>query len=78
MKEEKKVESFWVMSDSGDEYKINVYRTIIRVPRRGGNYGYAEGMERLATDDGDHVNEIDDDTFELVSTGKILRRIKDS
>lgn len=35
---------------------------------------WIEGLKRLELSDGSHVNYIDDDTFQIVATGKLLRR----
>ena len=66
------LESTFVALDPDDnEVGINVYRTMVTIPGRGGDI-VKPGRARLETDDGESVNVLGDGKYEIVESGTIL------
>lgn len=63
--------------DMGQVYRVQEWQEMISVPDL--STGVTEkipGMKRLRTSSGHHVNPIDKDTFKIIETDTIVRRIK--
>lgn len=60
-KREVELGSFLVKTDSGKEYTMVEYAVVT-------------GMKRYTTSTGLSANRIDDETFELVQTGEVVRK----
>lgn len=60
-KREVELGSFLVKTDSGKEYTMVEYAVVT-------------GMKRYTTSTGLFANRIDDETFELVQTGEVVRK----
>ncbi len=62
-------------SDDGTKYEILVYQEMITMETMG-ETKVLPGLKELTLTNGDHVNFVDDNTFEIVSTGERLTRIR--
>ena len=62
-------------SDDGTKFEILVYQEMITTETMGGTT-VLPWLKELTLTNGDHVNLVDDDTFEIVSTGERLTRIR--
>lgn len=72
----KLVEEFWAESESGGKYLLSVYAKM--VDQRNKDYPTApprEGLKYVKTREGLHCNRIDDNTFQVVETGDVVRRL---
>lgn len=63
-----------VVDETGDPYTIDQYQSFIQVSTLEGGHAWAPGV-RLFKLGGYAVSRIDDHTFQVVSTGAILKRI---
>lgn len=64
---EKPIDRFKVASDTGQTFTIIRYQTYIITGEFGENDQAVPTTQRLATSNGDHVNEIDENTFEVLT-----------
>lgn len=72
-------DEFAAESDDGQRFRMLVYQTFIDVCSRSNpNAPPAKGQKTLRTDEGYHVNRIDEDHFEIVGLGLRLKRVEDS
>lgn len=61
--------------DQGAEHEIEEWQEFIDAGHMQNPHARIPGMKELRLRQGGGVNFIDNDTFEIVSTGKIVRRI---
>ena len=61
-------------ADDGTIYEVDEIQEYISSRPHSGGERWIPSLKRLELTDGSHVNHIDDDTFEIVSTGEIIRR----
>ena len=77
VKETREIKRFDARSDDGEyETTIIIYQDFIDAGTRGSPNAVIPGMKKARTIDGCACNRIDDDTFEIVPTGVIVRRIR--
>lgn len=76
MQREKLVEinRFKARSDSGSVYTVVEYQTIIHFEGLSSG-GSMKGTKSLVLSDGRHVNYIDENTFKIVATDEIIRKV---
>ena len=72
----REIERFDAMSEDGDRFTLIHGQYIIETVAQDGTRTRAPGIEFFTTADGDPVNRIDDDTFEIVRTAMIVKRIQ--
>ncbi|KAA3642802.1 MAG: hypothetical protein DWQ07_19955 [Chloroflexi bacterium] len=66
---------FVAQSDSGQEYTIVQYQEFIDAGARDDPNAEVPGLKSMKTTTGLHVNYIDSDTFKIVPTGEVVRRV---
>jgi len=71
---EKLIETFFARDGAGNEYEIEVWQNFIETRSRAGTELLA-GLKSIRTSCGLSVNHIDDETFNIVQTGQILRKV---
>jgi hypothetical protein len=74
--EQRQTDRIIAVDDDGDEYVIIEYTTFIEFRPISGPATWTKGTKELRLDTGQHVNWIDDDTFQIVSNDRVLRRLK--
>ena len=62
-------------SDDGTKYEILVHQEMITMETMG-ETKVLPGLKELTLTNGNHVNFVDNNTFEIVSTGERLTRIR--
>lgn len=67
------VDTFLVVDDEGNEYRLVVYQDTIASRTRSG-VRYAGGLKSVKTADGLPVERIDNETYQLRDTGRLLRK----
>jgi hypothetical protein len=73
---EVEINSFRVKSENGMDLIVIEYQEEIDVTHHGSDHReYIQGMKRLATSTGLSVNQIDPQTFKIVSTGETYRKV---
>jgi hypothetical protein len=72
---EKLIEKFQAKDDDGNLYTVHVYQYLIESQLINRPSGPVGGTKREALSDGTPLEWIDDDTFRIGSTGKIIRRV---
>lgn len=75
IKREDIIGQFQAISDSGNKYTIIEFQKIIDAGSHDDINAEIKGMKRLATSDGQAVNFKDSNTFEIVETSEIVRKI---
>ena len=72
----KVIERFDAMSEDGHRVMLVRWQNVIDTRAEDGTRTHGVEPDSLATADGDAVNLIDDDTFEIVRTAMIVKRIQ--
>ena len=73
---EREIDRFRAKSDEGHTYVVVIYQEFHRVEEVGSpTASWVPGMKRLALSDGSPLNRIDDNTFKIVFTNKIIRKV---
>lgn len=72
----KLVDMFECTDEFGTIYTIKAYAPELRYPTFSGDNSVIFGTKSLYTSDGQHVNMIDDDTYQIVVNDRLLKRIK--
>jgi hypothetical protein len=67
---------FRAVSDDGEEFVVIEYQRIHEHKDLNGKISITKGLKRLALNDGSGVNRIDPDTFKIVQTDQIIRKIR--
>lgn len=62
-----------MQSDDGTRYEVLEYQEFLDAGTKDGP-DWVPGLKRLVLANGRHLNHIDDDTFQIVVTGQIVRR----
>lgn len=75
MGREIEIDRFLVKTDSGKEYVIVQYQEYISARSFNDPHGEVAGLKRLSTSTGLHVNYIDPQTFKVVETDEIVRKV---
>ena len=76
-REQREIERFAARSDDGAyETTIVVYQDLIDVQTRANPHARVPGLKDARTSEGHACNRIDDDTWEVVQLGLIVRRIR--
>jgi hypothetical protein len=70
-----KTDEFKAVSDEGNEYLIAEYQGIINMGSMKNPNAEAKGLKWLKTSNGFAVNYIDADTFKIVETDEIVRKV---
>ena len=71
----KEIDRFQVISESGNEHTVIVYQEYIDVSTHDDPNASIPGSKSGVTLEGYHVNFIDENTFKIVETDEIVRRI---
>ena len=71
---ERLIEQFNTRNDNGDLVRLSVYQQVIDAGHYKDPHATIPGVKRIVTEDGEHVNFVDDETFTVVSTGETLKR----
>jgi hypothetical protein len=66
---------FRAISDDGQEFVVIEYQPI-RETRTLSGTSITKGLKRLVLSDGSSVNQIDPETFKIVQTDQIIRKIR--
>lgn len=69
----REVERFGVVSDDGEQHVVVHMKEIISAGSMDGP-ATMDGLSNFFTDRGETLNKLDNDTFKVVVSGKILRR----
>lgn len=69
------VDRFQARSDVGREYTIVIYQSFIPAPSHDDPHGEIAGMKSLFTSSGLDVRYIDSETFKIIKTNEIVRKI---
>lgn len=69
------VDRFQAVADDGEEFTVIVYRQTIKGRDLDGTEWTKLGLPDLALVDGSAVNQIDTETFQIVETDKIIRKV---
>lgn len=72
----KEISRFEAQSDSGERYTVIEYQTMIEFQPISGPKSFVGGTKELLLANGSDVEFIDDDTFQIVKTDKVIRRIR--
>ena len=75
LREKQLIDEFDVRSDDGYETTILVYQDILDAGHMGDPHATIAGMKEAWTADGHRCNRMDDDTFQVVSSGLVVRRV---
>jgi len=70
------LEEFDAQSDSGKIYAVQIWQEEIDASSMSSGRKKILGMKQAMLSDGSHVNVIDSETFEIVDTGEIIRKIE--
>ncbi|MFL6843758.1 MAG: hypothetical protein ACJ8ER_02620 [Allosphingosinicella sp.] len=70
------VERFAAIGDSGRTYTVVIYQKLIEFRPLSGPVQYAKGAMDAKLLDGRDVNPKDTETFEIVETGEIIRKVE--
>lgn len=74
VKKIKEIDSFPAFTDTGTEYRIFQYQEYIDASTAQKPNATIPGLKFMETSDGFHVNYLDDNTYQIVETGEIVRR----
>jgi len=72
---EQLVEQFRVRTERGEVETLRIYQQIIPAGSFGNPNATIKGMMRVEDEDGNGVNRIDDDSYEIVARGIMATRI---
>ena len=72
----REIERFDAESEDGDRVTIIRWQKVIDTGAQDGTRIHAAGLDSFTTDDGNDVRLIDDDTFGVVRTEMIVRRVQ--
>lgn len=75
MKREVETGRFLAKTDTGKAYTIIQYQEYISAGSSSDPHAEVEGLKRLSTSTGLHVNHIDPKTFKVVETDEIVRKV---
>jgi hypothetical protein len=73
---EQETRRFRAVSDDGEEFVVIEYQRIIEHKLLSGATSVTKGLKRLALSDGSSVNQIDPETFKVVQTDQLIRKIR--
>jgi len=72
---EKVIATHRMKADDGTVYEVDEIQEFTGSSSLSGGRKWIPTLTRLELPDGSHANHIDDDTFEIVATGEIIRRV---
>lgn len=72
---EKEIRRFIAETDDGEKFTIIEYQNFTTHRPINGPSQTIPGLKRLTLLDGSHVNMIDEETFQIVQTDQIIRKI---
>jgi hypothetical protein len=75
MRQEREVARHLAVGSDGTEYEVIEIQEYDERRTINGEWIRIDGFRRLELDDGSFVNRKDAETFEIVSTGEIIRKI---
>lgn len=75
MSREREIGRFFAKTDNGKEYQIVEYQKYIDASTMDSPNEEIPGIKRMQTTDGLHVNYIDSETFKIVETNEIVRKV---
>ena len=70
------VRTYWVKRPGGARLLVDEFWDFVDTSLTFTGTSYVPGMKRLASREGDDVRQIDDVTFQLVSSGEILTDVR--
>jgi hypothetical protein len=65
--------SFNAIDDDGETHALHVYGSMIDVSDFDNPNAEIEGLKQIQTDDGKHVNRLEQGRYQIVATGQTLR-----
>lgn len=71
-------ETIDVVDSAGQKHKVIIFTPMIEVQptfQSPGRFSYMRSNERIELSDRRSLNRIDEDTFEVITTGEILKRL---
>ena len=71
----KLIGKYVAQSDGGDRHVVLEYQEFIEVETKDGRE-FIPGMKEYHLETGGRVNWVDDDTFKIVQSGAILKRVR--
>ena len=72
---EEEIDRFEAVSDDGEMFTVIVYQEL-RESRSLTGSSWSKGLPRLFLSDGKAVNEVDPETFKIVETNQIIRKVR--
>jgi hypothetical protein len=66
-------DSFIAVDDAGNHYTVHIRRSYISTGDLSNPHGRIEGLSSFHLATGGAVNKLDDETFEIVATGTVIR-----
>jgi hypothetical protein len=72
---EQEIGRFRAVSDDGEEFVVIEYQRIHENRFLDGKRSITKGRKRLALSDGSRVNQIDPETFKIVESNQVIRKI---
>jgi hypothetical protein len=75
MKREIEIGRFLAKSESGEEYIIIEYQEYVSAATMGNPHAEVAGLRSYFTSTGLHVNYIDSETFKVVETDEVVRKV---
>jgi hypothetical protein len=68
------IDKFKAQSDDGATYTVHEFQEFVATGTKDGD-DWIPGLKELKLNDGSRLNLIDENTFEIVQSGTILRRV---
>jgi hypothetical protein len=76
MNREIEIDRFRAMDADGKEYVVVIYQTMVSAASHNNIGAEIPGLKRLTTLDGTVLNYVDSETFKIVATDEIIRKIR--
>jgi hypothetical protein len=75
MRSKEEIDRFVAMDEEGNEYIIICLQTITKSQSLDGKFSITKGTKELRLENGEPVNFVDAETYKIVTTDKILKKI---
>lgn len=72
---EREIERFRASADDGTVYTVVTIQELVEAKASGQAPHWIKGLKRLELDDGSPVNYIDPQTFKIVATNQLIRKV---
>jgi hypothetical protein len=73
---ERETRRFEAVSDAGEEFTVIEYQRIHEHRDLSGKTSVTRGLKRLVLSDGSTVVQIDPETFKILQTDKLIRKVR--